>query len=139
MASAGRCTKSPLRELLVVAVPVSIMVAVPIAFPVIAVAVAIPAMVVLEAAPVAIPVATVKVFTFITGRNPARAAVRGAGPIAVVPSITASVGKPVTVYPHILGAGTRRLDANHSRRWRRANSHSDRDLRATDRQSGEDH
>src|ERR1700680_2739092 len=119
-------------RLAVIAVPIMIAVV----FPVIAItAIAVPTMVVLEAAPIAIPVATVKVFTFIAGHYPARAAIRGARPIPVVPPITASVSKPVAVYPDIVGAGTRRLDANHSRRWGRTDSHSDRNLRATDRQS----
>jgi hypothetical protein len=111
-----------------------IAVSIVIVFPVIAItAIAVPPMVVLEAAPIAIPVATIKLLTLIAGHNPARAAVRGTRPIPVVPPITASVSKPVAVYPDIVRAGTRRVDANHSRRWRWPDPNSDSDLGATDR------
>ena len=112
-----------------VAVPIPIA----IVLPVIAIlAIAVPTMIVLEAASVSFPVATIKLLTLITGHNPARAAVRGARPIPVVPAIPASVSKPVPVYPDIVRAGTYGLNANHPRGWRRPNSHSERDLRATD-------
>jgi len=78
----------------VIAVSITISVVVPV---IAIAAVAVPAMVVLEAAPIALPVTTVKALTFIARPDPARAPVRRSSPVSVVPPITVSVSVPVAV------------------------------------------
>ena len=93
------------------------------------VAVAVPAMVVRDLAPIAIPVAFIEAFSIMTRLNPARASVRWTGPVSVVPLIVVADRIPVARYPGIAGAGTSWLNPEHTYLWRRADSHSDGELR----------
>jgi hypothetical protein len=88
----------------------------------------IPAMVVCYAAAIAIPVAFEELLSIVMRFHPACAGVGWAGPVSVVPLVLAAHRIPVAPDPNIAGTGTSWLNPNDTRMWRRADSHSDRDL-----------
>jgi len=99
---------------------------------VIAIVVAVPVMVMLAASTVPFPIAVKKAGAVMMRPYPARANVGRASPVSVMPPIAVAGSIPVSVYPNIVGAGTRRVYANNPRRWRRPDSDSDGDLGAAD-------
>jgi hypothetical protein len=73
----------------------------------------------------AVPVAFIEPLSIMTGFNPTRTAVRRTGPISVVPLIAMTNRIPIPAYPGVVGSGTSRLNPDHPRRRRRADSDSD--------------
>src|ERR1051325_10743784 len=95
----------------------------------IVVLVAIPAVVMANLAVFSIPVAFIIPLSIMTGFHPMRARVCRTSPVSVVPLIMVAHRVPITGDPGIAGAGTARLNPDHPRRRRRADSHSDGKLR----------
>ena len=93
----------------------------------IAVMIAIPVMVMIEAAMRTVPVAAIEAAIFMPRTNPAGAGVRRASPVAAMPDIVSVHGIPVAVDPDVFGPGADGNDVM-SRRWRRSDLNSDRDL-----------
>src|ERR1700693_5080830 len=95
----------------------------------VAVTVVIPMVVVLAAAALAIPIAFKKALSVMMGRHPMRRCIGRTAPISVVPSIAVSGDIPVAIDPKIIGTGAGGNDSDHTRRWRRSDAYSDRNLR----------
>jgi hypothetical protein len=110
-----------------IVIMIEVAVVVPVAIPV-AVTVAIPMMVVLAAAPLAVPVAFKESLSVMMGCHPTRCRIGRTAPISVVPPISVSNRIPVAIHPKIIRAGTCGNGSYDPRRWRRSNSHPDRDL-----------
>lgn len=72
----------------------------------IAVAVAVPAVIMIKTATIAIPIAFEEASAFVAGPYPAGAGVRGAGPISVVPLVSASYRVPIPFDPNVTGTGS---------------------------------
>jgi hypothetical protein len=90
-------------------------------------AVAVPAVIVLEATAVTIPVTAVELATFIARANPGGACVRRTGPVAFVPTVTTAVRIPISINPVVVGPWRHRPHPNHTgpRRWTDSDAHSD--------------
>ena len=77
---------------------------------------AVPAVIMLEAPTISVPVTVVVPAPFPTRSDPGCAAVRGKSPIAPVPKVAAVYHVPIAVNPHIAGARGYWPDAQHTRR-----------------------
>jgi hypothetical protein len=86
---------------------------------------AVPAVIMLEAPTISVPVTVVVPAPFPTRSDPGCAAVRGKSPIAPVPTVAAIYHVPIAVNPHIAGARSYWPDAQHTRRRWSADSYSD--------------
>ena len=77
---------------------------------------------------------TFKVFSALIVRSPpASAGIRCPSPIAFMPLPMVSYRIPITIDPSKFGSGCGWKNANHGRRWRRADPDADGDLSAKDR------
>ena len=99
------------------AIAIAVTIPVPISLK-IAIPAAVPTVVMVSPAAVSFPITGVKLATLIARSNPARAAIRRPGPIAVVPAIAPSIGVPVAIDPHVVRAGRSRPSVYHPG-WRR--------------------
>jgi hypothetical protein len=95
----------------------------------IAVFVFVPAVVVLEAAAVSVPIAREVLLAVVVWRDPVRARVRRAGPVAGVPLVVLAVRVPIALHPDEVRPRARRHLNNPGRRGR-ANSDPERNLGA---------
>ena len=95
---------------------------------IIPITVAVPPMVMCPAAAPPFPVALEEALTIMMRRDPDRAGVRWAGPIARVPLVMVSHWIPVTRHPNPFWAGRGRLHHDHPRGRRRSNSHANGDV-----------
>ena len=89
-----------------------------IALSVITIVIAVPMMIVLAAAALTIPIAGEELGTIVVGCDPSGSSVRRSCPITFVPAVASPDRVPITIYPDIFGAGSRRKNPNHAR-WRR--------------------
>ena len=110
-----------------------------VAIPVIPVPVVIPAVIVFDSSPISIPVAREEFVAVVARRNPTGAFIGRARPISVMPPVMPSVGKPIAADPGIPWAWLRRLDPDHTRARRRADSDSYRNLCAKSRNTRQKH
>src|SRR5579872_5067218 len=94
----------------------------------IAVVIAIPFMIVRDPAMFSFPIAVEPPFSVVVGTHPDRAGIGRPRPISIVPAVSTTDYVPIAVHPGIARPRGHRSDANHSRRWRRSNANSDRDL-----------
>ena len=86
---------------------------------------AVPAVIMLEAPTISVPVTVVVPAPFPTRSDPGCAAVRRQGPITPVPNVTAINYIPIAVHPDIARARSYWPDAQHTRRRWSADSDSD--------------
>ncbi len=107
--------------------------------PVIPVPIVVPAMIVFDSSVVSIPVTREEFMAVVARFNPAGAFIGRARPIAVMPSVMPSVGKPIAANPGIPWAWLRRLNPDHARARRRADSDSYRNLCAKSRNTRQQH
>jgi hypothetical protein len=84
----------------------------------------VPAVVMLEAPTISVPVTVVVTATFPTRPDPNCSAVRRHSPITPVPNVMAVYGIPVAVHPRVAGSRCN-WSRIHARRRRSANSDSD--------------
>ena len=79
----------------------------------------VPAMIMLDAAMIAVPVAGEIFVTVMMRNDPVRAHVRRSSPIAVMPPVMPTHGIPIAFHPDIIRARPRRLHVNYARarRW----------------------
>src|ERR1700726_1328565 len=91
---------------------------------VVSVMLAVPAVIMLEAPTISVPVTVVVAAPFPTRSNPDCSTIRRLSPIAPVPNVAAVYGIPVAVHPHIAGSRCH-WSRIHPRRRRSANSDSD--------------
>ncbi len=107
-----------------------IMMIIPIAIVIaeIAVVVLVPAVIVSHPAAFSLPVAFVEPLSIMMRPDPASTFIWRAAPIALVPLVVVSHRIPIALNPNELRSGTVRHNTHHARRWRRANSDSNRNL-----------
>ena len=122
--------RSNLAVVVPVAVPflVSIIPPVPVATPVVGM---------FKPATISVPVTYEKHLSIMMRWHPASPWVRWKSPITFMPRVTLFHHIPITVYPHVLGAGPSRQNANHT--WSRwgANSDTNGELSPKDRSAGQ--
>jgi hypothetical protein len=106
-----------------IAIPVTIVVFAPIA-----IAVMIPTVIVFKSSPIAIPIPVIEALTIVARRYPPCTSIGRSGPVSVVPTIAATRGIPVTIYPKEIRSRSRWPVPNHTRRRWRADSDSNRNL-----------
>ena len=106
-------------------VVIVMVIAVMIAIAEVAVVVTVPAVVVLDAAVVSVPVARKKLLSVVMRPYPTSARIGRPGPVAVVPFIVISNGIPISFDPNEFGSRPRRDHMNYPRSWRRTNSDPD--------------
>ena len=88
----------------------------------------IPFMIVIEAATRTIPVTLVEATAFVARANPMSPGVWGPRPITFMPAVVPVDGIPVTANPHEIRARLRGHNGHDTRRRRRADHDSNRDL-----------
>jgi hypothetical protein len=116
-----KAAKSRKENLIIDLVSLGKLVAVVVAF----VVVAVPFVVVGDLTVFAFPVALVVHAAFMARRDPACAGVGRTSPVAVVPFVATAYRVPVADDPDITGTGTGRLNADDAGSRRRADSDSD--------------
>jgi len=104
---------------------------------VVAVVIFIPPVIMLYAAVTSVPITAIEAFAVMARSDPACALVRGPGPIAFVPAITATGGIPVTANPDEVRSGLLGNHRDHPWRGWRKNSDANRDLSAGGVRAGE--
>jgi hypothetical protein len=112
----------------VFAIAVMMIVSIAIVIAEIAVVVLVPTVIVSHPAAFSLPVAFVEPLSIMMRPHPASAFIWRAAPIALMPPIVVSHGIPITFDPNELRSGTVRHNTHHARRWRLANSDSNRNL-----------
>src|SRR5436190_19483086 len=114
---------------------------VPVTIPVtpkVSVTVAVPAMVMLEAPAIALPVAFEKHCAVMTRPHPTCVRIRGPGPVAVVPSVVVPDRIPVTINPEVVRSRNRRTDVHHTGRRRGTDPNPDGNLSAKSYSGGQE-
>jgi hypothetical protein len=111
-----------------VTVSVMLIVAIAVVISEITVVVAVPAVIVAHPAAFTFPVALVEALPIMMRLHPASAFIWRAAPIALMPLVVVSHGIPIALNPNELRSGAVRHNTHHARRWRRANSDSNRNL-----------
>jgi hypothetical protein len=112
----------------VLAIAVMMIVAIAVVIAEIAVMVMVRAVIVFHPAVFAFPIAVVEPLAVMMRPNPASAFIWRPAPIARMPLIVVSHRIPIAFKPNELRAGSVRHNTHHARRWRRANSDSNRNL-----------
>ena len=97
---------------------------------VIAFMIVVPFMTVFNAAMSTVPIAVVETFSVVARPDPTCTFIRRPAPIAFMPAIVPFDGIPVAANPDEFGSGLRGDDSDNARRGRRANTDTNRDLRA---------
>jgi hypothetical protein len=114
---------------MIVSMAVTVIVVILIAA-VIAIVIVVPFMVVFETTVWTIPITGIEPLAIMARADPTRAFIRRPAPIAFMPAIVPSDGIPVAANPDEFGSGLRGDDSDNARRGRRANTDTNRDLRA---------
>src|SRR5579872_4507377 len=86
--------------------------------------VAVPAVIVVDSSTAAVPVAGIKLATFVTGSDPAVSFVRRPAPIALMPAVAMSHWIPIPVHPEVARPRCDRSHAHHARGWWRPDPYS---------------
>jgi hypothetical protein len=120
-------------SVVVVIVPVPVPVAVAVIFMFVVPAIItdtflVPFMIVIEAATGTIPVTLVEATAFVARANPMSPGIGGLRPITFMPAVVPGDGIPVTANPHEIRARLRGHNGDDTRRRRRADHDSNRDL-----------
>ena len=102
---------------------VSIVVTVPVS-----IALMIPMVIVVEPPAIAIPIASKKLPPVMAGPSPMGTRIRWTSPIALVPPVAASRRVPVALNPDEIGSWSGRQNSDNTRRRRRPNPNSNGDL-----------
>jgi hypothetical protein len=95
---------------------------------VVAVMIPVPAMIVLHATAVALPVTCEEPFSIVVRPYPSGALIRRPRPISFMPPIVPSHWIPIAVNPDEFGAGAYWPNANHARGWRSSYTDAQRNL-----------
>jgi hypothetical protein len=112
----------------VLAIAVMMIVAIAVVIAEIAVMVMVRAVIVFHPTVFAFPIAVVEPLSVMVRPHPASAFIWRAAPIALMPLVVVSHGIPIALDPNELRSRTVRHNTHHARRWRRANSDSNRNL-----------
>jgi len=89
----------------------------------------VPMMIVFNSTAVSGPITHKILVALMTRRHPIGALIRRPSPVALMPSVMPSHWIPIALHPYKPFSWRRRLNINHTRRWRCANCNTNGNLR----------